>query len=174
MSPFLQTLINLPVKKFEPGEVLIEEDTVNVPVFVLKQGRVLITREGVDICEVYDPGSLFGEVASLLDRPSSATVKALDQTEVYYITDPKRFAFDHPEALLEVAKQLARRMVAIDQHFIESKNAFEELQSQMAEADDPIPHPHKEDKVLGLWMKTQNGLVRHWHGSHKDAPDTHL
>lgn len=162
MKTILDSLENMPVKIFEPGEVIIEEDRPGGSVFVLVEGTVLISREGLTICDVSESGAIFGEVASILGIHSSATVKVIERSSFHVIDNPKQFALENPDAIFHVAEQLAKRLVAIDKHFIDSKIAFEDLTRQMNQ-ENPVPNIKKDDEMFGLWMKTQDGLVRHWH-----------
>ncbi len=165
MSDFSDLLTKLPVKICQPGELLIEEEYGNRPLYFLKQGRVLISRGGISICEVSESGAIFGELSFLLGIPATATVRVLDLSEVYHVENADDFLKEHPETLLEVSRQLARRLIAIDHHFIESKNAFDELQSQFETSGSTPPPATTAHPIFGLWRKTHDGLIRHWHGA---------
>ena len=64
----------------------------------------------MQVTHVDEPGSVFGEMSVLLDQPYSATVKALSDVKAYVIDDAFGFLKQHPEAALELATLLARRL----------------------------------------------------------------
>ncbi|MDK3157484.1 cyclic nucleotide-binding domain-containing protein [Kamptonema cortianum] len=167
MTSFIEMLTPLPVKVFEPGDAIIDEEYAHAPLYFLKQGRVLISRGGVSICEVSEPGAIFGELSFLLSTPATATVKALDRSELYYAENAEQFLREYPDTLLEVSRQLAQRLIAIDRHFVESKNAFDELlaDQESSPTHQPPPPTTENHPLVSLWQKTQKSLVRYWHGA---------
>lgn len=95
---------------FKSGTVLIQEGGMDHKLFVLIEGQVEVIRDNTQVSYVDEPGSLFGEMSSLLDMPYSATVKALSTVKAYVIEEPLKFLASQPEIALEVASLLARRL----------------------------------------------------------------
>lgn len=78
-----------------PGETLIREGETGESMYLLLSGRLLVSKKGDTTTEAFldhlDPGAAFGEF-SLIDRaPRSATVKAIESSEVLTLS---RDAFD--------------------------------------------------------------------------------
>jgi cAMP-dependent protein kinase regulator len=101
-------------RSYEPGQVLIEEAHAGQELLVLLSGQVEVAREsgpGADQrLTTLGPGDVIGEIALLLDRPTSAIVRALLPTTVLALhrQDFTREIDRLPEAhklLLELASQ---------------------------------------------------------------------
>src|SRR5690606_29202725 len=89
--------------------LLVEGERLD-KLYVLVEGQVEIVRERTQVTHVDEPGSLFGEMAVLLDMPHSATVRALSDLSVYEIPEALAFLDGHPEFSLHIAAMLARRL----------------------------------------------------------------
>ena len=111
VSTFLEGLAKLPVKIFQPGEVILHEGQTTGRLFVLKEGAVEVVSDGQQIAVASEPGAVFGELGVLLDQPHMADVRALEPS-TFYCADGKVFLRVHREAALHVAMILARRLVA--------------------------------------------------------------
>ncbi len=46
-----------------------------------------MSRDGVTVADVRQPGAIFGEIGVLLGSPHSASVQAVETSEVYVIED---------------------------------------------------------------------------------------
>ncbi|MGV3489808.1 MAG: Crp/Fnr family transcriptional regulator [Devosia sp.] len=110
MSDILDYCKGREVHSFRPGHVLIKEAGQEGKLFVLIEGQVEVLRKDTQVSYIDEPGSIFGEMAVLLDMPSSATVKALSSVKVYIIDDALSFLGGAPEVALYVATLLARRL----------------------------------------------------------------
>ncbi|MEP7240163.1 MAG: cyclic nucleotide-binding domain-containing protein [Devosia sp.] len=98
------------VESIASGTVLIREGGTDHKLFVLIEGQVEVLREETQVSYVDEPGSLFGEMSSLLDMPYTASVKALSDVKAYVIEEPLKFLSSNPHIALEVAGLLARRL----------------------------------------------------------------
>lgn len=95
---------------FKPGSVMLPEGERLGRLYVLVEGQVEVIRERTQVTHVDEPGSIFGEMAVLLDMPHSATVKALSTVTAYEIPDALTFLDSRPEFSLHIATMLARRL----------------------------------------------------------------
>jgi CRP-like cAMP-binding protein len=111
VSAFLEGLSKLPLRIYQPGEVVLHEGQTTGRLFVLKQGAVEVVSGGQQIAVASEPGAVFGELGVLLDKPHMADVRALEPS-TFYCADGKVFLRVHREAALHVAMILARRLVA--------------------------------------------------------------
>jgi CRP/FNR family transcriptional regulator, cyclic AMP receptor protein len=70
---------------YEPGAVIIEEGTPNRAIHIVRNGRVRVSRklerEEVILCDLSE-GQTFGELSILGDGKTTATVRAITQTEI--------------------------------------------------------------------------------------------
>jgi CRP-like cAMP-binding protein len=81
---------------------------------------VEVIKDGVQIANVSAPGSVFGELAVLLDQPHTADVRTLEQSE-FYVADASAMLAGDPTVALYVAAILARRLDAANRSLIEVK-----------------------------------------------------
>jgi CRP/FNR family transcriptional regulator len=77
-------------RKFDAGDAIVREGEMGVGVFMIRKGKVAVTKEqdGRDDEQLatLGPGEVFGEIALLIDMPRTATVRALEPTEVLGLT----------------------------------------------------------------------------------------
>ena len=86
----IEKLLGVPeTREFKPGEVLIAEgDTSDRSLYLVRKGSVMISRQiaGKEIVYAYLPaGNYVGEMATLLEQPRTATVRAAITTEAIRI-----------------------------------------------------------------------------------------
>ena len=97
------------------GKVLITEGDRGREFFVIISGEVEVRRKGRKIATL-GPGTYFGEIALLSQKPRTATVSALTPLRVLVIAD--RAFVDlldaMPELWLKVARSLAERISTDD------------------------------------------------------------
>ena len=110
MADILEYCQGLHQVSFKPGAVILPEGEQFGRLFVLIEGEVEVIRERTQFTHVDEPGSIFGEMAVLLDMPHTATVKALSPVRAYEIPDALTFLDSRPEFSLHIATMLARRL----------------------------------------------------------------
>ena len=72
------------VKTFDRGAVLAEEGSPSGGWYVLLDGRVAVFKQGIQIAEFSKRGMIFGEISSILDRPRTARLLAVEPTSVIH------------------------------------------------------------------------------------------
>ena len=110
MADILDYCDGLAKISFKPGQVMLPENERLGRLYVLVTGQVEVIRERTAVTLVDEPGSIFGEMAVLLDMPHSATVKALSAVTAYESPDALTFLDKRPEFSLAIATMLARRL----------------------------------------------------------------
>jgi CRP/FNR family transcriptional regulator, cyclic AMP receptor protein len=110
MADILDYCKDLEKVRYKSGKVLLPEGERLGKLLVLVEGQVEVIRERTQVTHVDEPGSVFGEMAVLLDMPHSASVKALSDVVVHEIPDALTFLDGHPEFSLHIATMLARRL----------------------------------------------------------------
>ncbi len=98
------------VQQFPDGAVLIPEGGKLNTMFVLRSGTLEVSRDGLVVSRVAQPGAIFGEMSVLLDTPHSATVRAISPVEVFVIADAVSVLEERPHLMLQLARLLARRL----------------------------------------------------------------
>ncbi len=68
------------LRKYEPGETIIQEGTYDSWVYFLVQGEVGIVHRGLELGRLRRLGDVFGEMGIIDGSPRSATVTALAPT----------------------------------------------------------------------------------------------
>ena len=86
----IEEIVGVPeTREFKPGEVLIQEgDARDRSLYLVRKGSVMISRQiaGKEVIYAYLPaGNYVGEMAALLERPRTATVRAAITTEAIRI-----------------------------------------------------------------------------------------
>ncbi|MEO5805583.1 cyclic nucleotide-binding domain-containing protein [Devosia sp.] len=110
MADILDYCKDLKQVSFKSGQKLLSEGDRHGKLFVLIEGEVEVIRERTQVTHIDEPGSIFGEMSTLLDMPHSATVKALSDVKAYEIPDALTFLDKRPEFSLHIATMLARRL----------------------------------------------------------------
>src|SRR5262249_15824078 len=121
MSAVLLACRDLPTRRFEAGDVLLEEGSPAGVLFVLAGGAVGMVKGDVQITTVTEPGSFFGEMSVLLGMPHTATVRALEPSVFHVVDDALGFLHAHPECAFEVARLLARRLHFVNSYLVDLK-----------------------------------------------------
>lgn len=125
MSDILEYCKGREAVTFKSGHVMIKEGGHEGKLFVLIEGQVEVLRKDTQVSYIDEPGSIFGEMAVLLDMPSSATVKALSAVKSYVIADAISFLGGQPEIALYVATLLARRLYYTTSYLVDLQQQSE-------------------------------------------------
>ena len=123
MSSILKHLGKLKPTDFAAGETLIAQGRP-ARLFVLGTGSLEVLRGDVPVATIDEPGAVVGEMAALLSRPASATVRTKTEVSAYVIDDPEKFFEKSPAVLLEIARTLARRLDATTAHLADNRHRF--------------------------------------------------
>jgi len=100
---------------FEAGAVIFSEGEPGTEMYLIKSGRVKVIRSeksGTKVLSILGAGSLFGEMALIEAKPRSATVMAMEKTEVLVLTfnDLERIISGKPEFLFRLIQVLCKRI----------------------------------------------------------------
>ena len=120
---FGKVLAGLPLQSYSAGGSIVTAGTRSGRLVILKSGSVAVLKDSVEIARVDEPGAVFGELSALLGVPHTADVRALTDTEVH-VADAALLSKD-PAVLLEVARILARRIVAANGSLVELKTQMQ-------------------------------------------------
>lgn len=99
------------VQEFAPGETIAEQGSPGGGWYVLLSGRVAVLKNGTRVAEFATRGTVFGEVSSILSRPRTATLRAVEATSVvHFEADLDRLVTQHPNIAKTVLVSLAKRL----------------------------------------------------------------
>jgi CRP-like cAMP-binding protein len=119
LSVVQKSFATLPVAWFQPGDIVLGAGLRTGRLLILKKGAVAVTKEGVEIAKVSEPGAVFGELSILLDQPHTADVRALEASQ-FHVADEALLAKD-PRALFYIAAVLATRVNNANRAVVELK-----------------------------------------------------
>ena len=117
------------------GEVLITEGTRPDRLLVLVSGSVVIEHDSVAFASIDTPGAVFGEMSAALDRPATATVRAVDDLEVRVVADPVAFLTERPGAALAVLRTTASRLDGLTHYLVDVKRQFSDAGGHLGLVD---------------------------------------
>jgi serine/threonine-protein kinase len=102
---------------FAAGQIILEEGDVGDRAYIIRRGRCEVYRrtDAANVLLSLGPGEVFGEMAILTDRPRNASVRAVDDVEVYVITrESLERELARNEWLATITRALAERFRALD------------------------------------------------------------
>ena len=124
------------IRKYEPGEVILEEGFFDSWIYFLVSGKVKIVKHGEDVSILQRIGDIFGEMSIIDGSPRSASVYAVDKTvclatDASYIdrlSDNDRIAFCY--VLYRIFSEiLADRLRLTTEELIKEKEENKKLRS---------------------------------------------
>lgn len=118
----LEKASRFPIRDFERGEVVLAAGSATGQLLFLSHGAVDIVMEDVFIARVTEPGSVFGDMAYLLDQPHTAQVVAVQPSSCHVVADPEAFLEAEPRVAIYVARALARRLNAVNHLLVEARH----------------------------------------------------
>jgi CRP/FNR family cyclic AMP-dependent transcriptional regulator len=114
---------------------VIVEGQQSGQLFVLETGVVAVTRASVPVATIDTPGSIFGELAVLLNSPATATVHTIGACKFRVSQDPEAFLRARPEVALEVATLLARRLDALTRYLVDVREQYADHDDHLGVVD---------------------------------------
>jgi CRP-like cAMP-binding protein len=113
LSRLAKLMVERPVKA---GDAVVEENDQAAGFFVVSSGKLQVERQGKELA-TYGPGDFFGEMALFEGFPRSATVRALEDSELLAMT---RWDFtaelkNRPQIALGMLPVLVRRLREADE-----------------------------------------------------------
>lgn len=96
---------------FRKDEVITTEGDLSFEWYVLVKGKVGVFKGELQMSEFSERGVIFGELSGLLARPRTATMKALDDTEVMVVESSiDEVIRNHPDIANKILISLAERL----------------------------------------------------------------
>lgn len=110
-----------PTKRLFAGEHLFRKGDAPGAMYVLLSGRLAVSADDVNIATLTKTGSFVGELSFLTGKPRTADVVAETESKVLVVDDIERFFREDSAHAVAVAKELAGRLEAMSQRFVEAK-----------------------------------------------------
>jgi CRP-like cAMP-binding protein len=133
----LERIAELAVPRtFEPGQVVFREGDSSDTCYIVRTGHARAIRSHGDGRTItlarFGPGDIFGELAMFEDELRSATVEAVEPTEVVALLGPdmRRLMIEHPGISQRLVIALGRRLRESNERL--SRQSFQTVQSRVA------------------------------------------
>ncbi|OGV88259.1 MAG: Crp/Fnr family transcriptional regulator, partial [Melioribacter sp. RIFOXYB12_FULL_38_5] len=103
-------------KGYAKNDVVLMEEDAGTALFVIVKGKVKVSRNSGDgrevILTILGESDFFGEMAILDGLTRSATVTAVDESELFIIqrNDFLNLLYEHPEVSVALLQELTRRL----------------------------------------------------------------
>ncbi|MGH6737171.1 MAG: Crp/Fnr family transcriptional regulator [Methyloceanibacter sp.] len=152
MGSILDKCDGAPREDLAEGTVLLSEGETSGRLYVLAAGAIEVLRGDTQVAVVEDPGAVFGEMSVLLNRPHTATVRALSPVTVYVFDDAERFLRSNPEIAFLLGRLLAERLNAATTYLVDLKRQFEGHGNHLGmvgEVLETLIHQQSQDFSLG-------------------------
>ena len=123
-------------RTFHAGEYVFREGDESDTCYVVRSGHVRAVREHAGgrtiTLATLGPGEIFGELAIFDEERRSATVEALEETEVIAILagDMRRMLREHPDISVKLLGALSRRLRETNERL--TRQSFQTVQSRVA------------------------------------------
>ncbi len=101
-------------RTYAPGDPIIRQDAPASALYVITRGRVRVHEggdEGATLTELI-PGEFFGELALIEDRPRTASVTAVEETEcmLFVAWEFTALLKEHPDIAVPIMHALIKRL----------------------------------------------------------------
>ncbi len=107
------------IKTYMPNEIISAEGDTDKNIFVLISGTVAVYKNNVKISEFNKEGTILGELSAILNKPRTATIKAITDSELYvYENTLQEIIKMHPDFTLKLLRALAERLAAATEKII--------------------------------------------------------
>jgi CRP-like cAMP-binding protein len=123
-------------RTFGPGQFVVREGDTGDTCYLVRAGHFRAVREHSDgrtiTLATFGPGDIFGELAMFDAERRSATVEALEDSEVGAIlgADMRRLLTAHPDIAVKLLGALSRRLRETNERL--TRQSFQTVQSRVA------------------------------------------
>jgi CRP-like cAMP-binding protein len=124
--------VSLPLETLKPGTHLTTEGTRSGQLYVLESGKLKVTRAGITLAHIDQPGSIVGEMAVLLGTPHSATVIAETEAKVRVMANAIDVLGQHADFALHIATLACARLNTTSALLVELQNQAEDQPREKA------------------------------------------
>ena len=126
----------LPEVTYDGGKVILEQGQSSGNIFILLDGEVEISKGGIPITLVKEPGSILGEISALLDIPHIATVTTRKPCRFKLATQQDRFLETNTRLYYPLAVLLAQRLNSVTSYLVDIKEQFKDSSDHFGMMDE--------------------------------------
>lgn len=121
----MELLQDREVRRYDSGQVIIEQGSRTGLLFFLIEGTVEICRDEVPVSTASQPGVVFGEMSALLGCDHTATVRAVNPCAFYIVDNPSEFLASSPAICHDLCKLLAHRLDSLNKYLVHVKKSVD-------------------------------------------------
>ncbi len=129
---------NLPKRDFPAGETIMVEAEKSDTLLVLVSGKVEVVKQKVELNRISSPGSVFGEIAVLLDSAHTADVKTVEGCTFYVVENARDFLRSNPDFNYHVSALLARRLESLSGYLVDVKKQYASHEDHLGMVDEVL------------------------------------
>jgi CRP/FNR family cyclic AMP-dependent transcriptional regulator len=150
VASILELIHGCEVRRFEAGQVVIEQGKKTNLLFFLIEGAVEVVKDDVTVATVSQPGAVFGEISALLGGNHTATVRALKPSAFHLVQNPRAFLEASPIICLHVCELVARRLDALNKYLVDVKQQFQghEHLGMVDNVLETLMHRHPVQRIM--------------------------
>ena len=150
----------LPLEAYDPQAPILAAGTRTGKLFILVSGTATVTKDGVVIGELTEPGAVIGEISALLGQPHTADVHATTACS-FRVADAAEFLRCDPVAALFVATIMAKRLASANEALVEVRQELAadkprgiigRALDKLGKALQPDIDPEMARYMYGTWM----------------------
>jgi len=106
----------------EPGQTIIQQGETGSGFFILKKGTLEVYKDEILLAVLMYPGTIFGEMGGILDRPRTCTIKAKSTAKIVHVeaNSIEDIVRNEPEVAVKILKTLANRLDRTTQKLIDT------------------------------------------------------
>ncbi len=154
-------------RSYEGGQTVFREGDQSDTCYIVRSGRARAVREHSDGRSItlahFGPGDIFGDLAMFDNERRSATVEAVEDTEVTAIlgSDMQRLMRQHPDIAVHLLAALAGRLRETNERL--TRQSFQTVQSRVASVLAEMVDSARSDQADGegvLIVSTQAELAQ--------------
>jgi CRP/FNR family cyclic AMP-dependent transcriptional regulator len=124
VADIIDRCADLPRRSFAPDDVIVEQGAHFGAILVLVEGRIGIERDGILLALMETPGAILGDMSTVLERPATATLRAVDSCIVLCADDGAEYLRSRPDVLFDVAAALATRLDNLTGHLTDIQRQY--------------------------------------------------
>jgi CRP-like cAMP-binding protein len=129
---------DLPRREIRAGDTLVEQGDPFGSIIILLDGSVQIERDGVPLAVMDTPGAILGDMSTVLERPATATMRAIEDCTILCADDGVAFLASRPDVLLDVARALATRLDNLTGHLTDIQRQYGDEAGHLGMLDDVL------------------------------------
>lgn len=155
MSTIVESLKDVPIVCYRKGTEILTQGEKTEKLFFLFDGSVEVVKDKIQVSVHDGQGTLFGELAFLLDVSHTATVCCLEDSSFYTIENAASFINKNPEAIWYISQILAARLFNLTDYVVNLKSQasnpeclglVKDILSELQNQDKAIVHGHVNEQ----------------------------